>query len=185
MPLILIIAAILSAASSCLAAEISAVEVKQANNELIVTAALQPDEKLVEDLNNGLSKELVFYIDLFRHWKFWPDEFVIGQRIVRSLQIDPIKREYIGTNAEGTVTTIKRFKDLDSMMTWATNITNLKLTNIRVLESDEYYVKVTVESKLKKLPSVVGYLLFFVPTKEFNISKDSTIFRIQNSRVSR
>ncbi|HTZ17414.1 MAG TPA: DUF4390 domain-containing protein [Dissulfurispiraceae bacterium] len=162
--------------TACFAAEISGVDVRQANNELIVSTTLQPDEKLIEDLNNGLSKEIVFYIDLFRHWKLWPDEFVIGQKIVRTLQIDPIKREFVGTSVEGNVKIIKRFKDLNSMIAWAINISNIKLTNVKVLESDDYYVKVTAESRLK--PSVIGYIIFFLPSKEFSVVRDSQIFRI-------
>lgn len=180
-----VILAVICPTTSVFSSEIAAVSVKQVNSEIFVTTALQPDQKFIEDLNNGLSKEIVFYIDLFRHWKLWPDEFVLGQKIVRILQIDPIKRECIGTNIEGNVKTLKRFKDLDSMIAWAANIADLKLTNVKVLEPDDYYVKVTVESNLKKLPAVVGYLLFFVPSKEFNISKDSSAFKIPSLQVSR
>jgi hypothetical protein len=170
-------------ATSVFSSEIATVSVTQANSEIFVTTALQPDPKFIEDLNNGLSKEIVFYIDLFRHWKLWPDEFVLGQKIVRVLQIDPIKREYVGSDIEGNVKTIRRFKDLDSMIVWAINIVDLKLTNVKVLEPDEHYVKVTVESSLKKLPAVVGYLLFFVPSKEFSISRDSAAFKIISPQV--
>jgi hypothetical protein len=179
------ILAIICPATPVFPSEIAAISVKQVNSEIFVTTALQPDQKFIEDLNNGLSKEIVFYIDLFRHWKLWPDEFVLGQKIVRILQIDAIKRECIGTNLEGNVKTLKRFKDLDSMIAWAANIADLKLTNVKVLEPDDYYVKVTVESNLKKLPAVVGYLLFFVPSKEFSISKDSSAFKIPSLQVSR
>lgn len=103
----LVISLILAEPGSGFASEIAAIGIKQANNELFVTAALQPDQKLVDDLGSGLSKELVFYIDLFRHWKVWPDEFVLGKKIVRVLQSDPIKREYIGSSTEGNIRTIK------------------------------------------------------------------------------
>ncbi len=180
-----VILAVICPTTSVFSSEIAPVSIKQVNSEIFVTTALQPDQKFIEDLNNGLSKEIVFYIDLFRHWKLWPDEFVLGQKIVRILQIDPIKRECIATNIEGNVKTLKRFKDLDSMIAWAANIADLKLTNVKVLEPDDYYVKVTVESNLKKLPAVVGYLLFFVPSKEFSISKDSSAFKIPSLQVSR
>jgi hypothetical protein len=180
-----VIFAIICPATSVFSSEIAAVSVKQANSEIFVATALQPDQKFIDDLNNGLSKELVFYIDLFRHWKLWPDEFVLGQKIVRVLQIDPIKREYIGTSIEGNIKTIRRFKDLDSMIVWAANIIDLKLTNTKIFEPDDYYVKVTVESNLKKLPAVVGYLLFFVPSKEFSISRDSSVFKIPSPQVAR
>ncbi|HMK55716.1 MAG TPA: DUF4390 domain-containing protein [Dissulfurispiraceae bacterium] len=179
------VAASLPILGAAAASEIAPVVVRQAGNEVIVTAALLPDQKLIDDLNSGLSKELVFYIDLFRHWSIWPDEFVLGKKIVRVLQSDPIKREYVGTSTEGNIRTIKRFKDLDSMMAWAMNISDLKLTNIKALEADDYYIKVTVESNLKKLPPVIGYLLFFTPSKEFSLSKDSTHFRVPEHKEAK
>lgn len=169
-----------SAPESGLASELTPIAVKQANSDLFVTATLQPDQKLIDDLGQGLSKELVFYVDLFRHWKIWPDEFVLGKKIVRVLKSDPIKREYTGSSTEGSLRTIKRFKDLDSMIAWAININDLKLTNVKALQPDEYYIKVTAESNIRKLPPVIGYLLFFTPSKEFSVSADSLPFRIPN-----
>ncbi|HMK61322.1 MAG TPA: DUF4390 domain-containing protein [Dissulfurispiraceae bacterium] len=175
---VFITVAIIPLTGTAAASEIAPIVVEQVNNEVIITTALQPDQKLIDDLDSGLSKELVFYVDLFRHWHIWPDEFVLGKRIVRVLQSDPIKREYIGTSTEGNVRTIKRFKDLGSMVAWAMNVFDFKLTNVKALEADDYYIKVTVESNLKKLPPVIGYLLFFTPTKEFSLSKNSNLFRI-------
>ncbi|MBI3593199.1 MAG: hypothetical protein HY099_06955 [Nitrospirae bacterium] len=57
-------------------------------------------------------------------------------------------------------------------------ISDMKLTNIRELETGTYFVKVTAESRMKKLPPVIGYLLFFVPEKEFSVSKNSQTFQI-------
>ncbi|MGO9379398.1 MAG: DUF4390 domain-containing protein [Dissulfurispiraceae bacterium] len=175
----------LPAPESGLAAEITPVVANQIDNELFVTTTLQPDEKLVTDLGNGLSKELVFYVDLFRHWTIWPDEFVLGKKIIRVLKSDPIKREYIGSSTDGNIRTIKRFKDLESMISWAIDITNLKLTNVKALDPDEYYVKVTAESNLRKLPPVIGYLLFFTPNKEFSVSANSPLFKIPAMQEAR
>lgn len=57
-------------------------------------------------------------------------------------------------------------------------INSLPLINIRGIEPGDYYIKVTVESRLRSLPPVVGYLLFFIPEKEFSVSKDSSPFRL-------
>jgi hypothetical protein len=57
-------------------------------------------------------------------------------------------------------------------------IIELKLTNIRELDPGEYFVKITVDSKIRKLPPVIGYILFFVSENEFSISKDSQRFQI-------
>ncbi|NTU42804.1 MAG: DUF4390 domain-containing protein [Nitrospirales bacterium] len=160
------------------ATEISAVQVRINNNEISVSASLRPDVRMTEDIATGLSKEIVFYIDLFRVWSIWPDEFVTGRKISRLLLNDPIKREYTGESTEGKSRTVKKFRDADSMIAWAMNITDLKIANSHELEAGTYFVKVTADSLLRKLPPVIGYFLFFVPEKEFSLSKDSPRFTI-------
>jgi hypothetical protein len=158
--------------------EISAVQVKLNNNDIYVSASLRPDSKVMEEINAGLSKEFVFYVDLFRVWKIWPDEFVSGRKIVKVIASDPIKREYTAENREGGLHTIKRFREMDSMIAWALSLADLKVANTRELEPGTYFVKVSAESLLRKLPPVVGYLLFFVPEKEFSVFRDSPRFSV-------
>ncbi len=148
------------------------------NNELYVIASINPESRFKENIAEGISKELTFYIDLFRVWKIWPDEFVRGKTITRILKSDPIKREYYALNTEGNVTAEKRFKDIDSMISWAFNIADYKLTDLKDIESGKYFVKVTVESNIRKLPPLIGYFLFFLSEKEFSISTNSLKFMI-------
>lgn len=163
----------------CSAAELAEVGVRLENNELYVTASLKPDPKIMEELNAGLTKELVFYLDLFRVWSVWPDEFVLGKKIVRVIKSNPIKREHVAGSIDGVVHLEKRFKDLDAMVDWAVTIPELKLTNVRELESGLYFVKVTVESKVRKLPPVIGPVIsIFLRDKEFTLEKDSPQFMI-------
>lgn len=161
-----------------LAMEISSVNVRLSNNDLYVSASVKPDAKFMEDMNEGMSKEVTFYIDLFRVWDVWPDEFVLGKKVVNILRSNQIKREYTATSIHGNIQLEKRFKDLESMLGWAMNVHEMKLANIRELDPAIYFVKVTVESRIRKLPPVIGYLLFFVPEKEFSISKNSPHFQI-------
>ncbi len=147
------------------------------NNEISVTTSLSPEAKFVEDLNEGMTKELVFYIDMFRVWKIWPDEFVKGRKISRILKSDPIRREYIAISIDGNVSIEKRFKDIDSMLSWSLNITDIKLTGVNNLEAGKYFVKATVESNIKKLPPVIGYFLFFISEREFSVSRNSHKFQ--------
>lgn len=165
-------------ATSSLAIEISVVNTKINNNDIYVTTSVKPDVKFIEDMNNGLSKELIFYIDLFRTWSIWPDEFVTGKKLIKILKSNPIKREFVAANIDGNTHIEKRFKDLESMLEWTMNIIDLKVTNIKELDPGDYFVRVTVDSRIRKLPPVIGYFLFFVPEKEFSISKDSQKFEI-------
>lgn len=157
-------------------------EVKLANSDLFVSFSLSLDEKSLEAIRGGVDKELKFYVDLFRIWKIWPDEFVLGKAYVKTLKVDPIKKEYIATSSDGSVQIEKRFKSFESMMDWVVAFRDLKLTNIRELEPGQYFVRVTVESKIRKLPPVIGYLFIFVSENEFRVMKDSTVFTIEGSR---
>lgn len=160
------------------AADIPSVNVKIINDEIYVSTSFLPDKKFISDLNNGLSKEITFFIDLFRVWNIWPDEFVYGLKVTKILKSDTIKREYIATSIVGNNRIEKRFRDIDSMMEWGLNISDIKLLNIKEFEKGEYFIKVTVESKIRKLPPVIGYFLFFIPETEFSISKRSTTFSL-------
>ncbi len=96
-----------------------------------VTTALSLDEKSLQELNNGMTKEFRFYIDLFRVWKIWPDEFVLNKSFIRTLKCDPVKKEFLATSSDGNTIIQKRFKSLESMIQWALSINDLKLANTR------------------------------------------------------
>jgi hypothetical protein len=161
---------------SVFGAEITGPDVRLMDNEIVVTTGLVLDDKNLNDLKNGISKEITIYIDLFRVWKIWPDEFMAGKKFVRTLKSDPVKKEHIATSFDGTTLIEKRFKDFDSMLKWTLNIKDLKLLNTKELEPSEYFIRATAESRLRKLPPVIGYMLFFVPEKEFKVTRDSSFF---------
>jgi hypothetical protein len=156
-------------------ADIAGIEAHVVNGEVLVNTALSLDDKNLTDLKNGISKEITFYVDLFRLWKSWPDEFIAGKKIVKTLRSDPIKKEYVATSLDGTLLIEKRFKSFDSMVSWALSIKNIRLADVRELQQADYFVRVTVESRLRKLPPVIGYLLFFVPENDFRLQKDSPL----------
>lgn len=162
------------------AAEVSTPEVRIVNGDIMVSAEITLNEKWIADLKSGISKELTLYVDLFRVWSVWPDEFIIGKKVINTLTSDPVKGEFIGTSFDGLTQIKKRFKDFNSMLRWALNIRDLKVANIKELEDSEYFIRIIVESRLRKLPPVIGYLFFFVPEKEFKIIKDSPKFLVRN-----
>jgi hypothetical protein len=68
------------------------------------------------------------------------------------------------------------------MIRWTLSVKDMKLTNIREIEAGQYFVRVTVESKIRKLPPVIGYLFIFVSENEFKVVKDSGVFTIEGAR---
>lgn len=159
------------------AMEISTVDVQIQNSEIKASATLKPDQKFVRELSDGLSKELIIYVDLFRVWKIWPDEFVQGVRLTRLIRSDPVKREHVVTQIEGSKRTEMRFADLGTLTEWAMKVSGQGVGRTDELDKGTYFIKITVESQIKKLPPVVGYFLFFIPEKEFSVSKNSSPFQ--------
>jgi hypothetical protein len=94
------------------------------------------------------------------------------------LKSDPVKIEYIATSRDENTLVKKRFKSFQSMIQWALSISNLKLANIRDIEPGIYFVRVSAESKIRKLPPVIGYFMIFLPENEFKITKDSSFITI-------
>ncbi len=152
---------------------ISGPEVKLINNEIYVSFALTLEDKGIQEIRQGIDKELKFYIDLFKVWKVWPDEFVLGRFYLRTLKSDPIKKEYVATSFDGSVIIERRFRSFESMFDWTLAVRDLKLTNTRELEPGQYFVRITAESRIRKLPPVIGYLFIFISENEFRITKDS------------
>lgn len=157
-------------------------EVKIVNNDIYVSFSLNLEDKKLQEIKRGIDKELKLNVDLFRIWKVWPDEFVLGKMNIRTLKSDPVKNEYVSTSLDGNTLIEKRFKSFESMISWALSVKDMKLTNIREMDPGEYFVRVTIESKIRKLPPVIGYLFIFLSENEFKIVKDSGALVIEGAR---
>ena len=157
-------------------------EVRIVNNDIYVSFSLSLEEKNLQEIRQGIDKELKIYVDLFKVWKVWPDEFVLGKTYTRTLKADPIKKEYVSTSLDGNTLIERRFKSFESMISWALSVKDTKLINIREIEPGQYFVKITIESKIRKLPPVIGYLFIFVSENEFKIVKDSSSFAIEGAK---
>lgn len=156
--------------------EIVGPQVRILDNQIRVTASLTLNEKSLGELRNGVTKDLTFTIDLFRVWKMWPDEFVVGKSIIRTLKSDPVTMAYQATSNDGATIVRKKFKSFESMLEWGLLISDLKIANTKDLEKGVYFVRVTVESRIRKLPPVIGHFMIFLPETEFTIRKDSPAF---------
>jgi hypothetical protein len=158
--------------------EIGTVYVEIKEDSLIVNSDLHLDEDQIEDLQNGIEKEITFYVDLFRQWSVWPDEFISGIRIKRKIKSDPVKNEF-SINSNGNESNDEqRFSSLASLLSEALSLKDVKLSSINHLRPGRYFVKVSAESRIRKLAPIIGYLLFFVPEMEFKVEKNSDIFEI-------
>ena len=160
------------------AAELAGPYVKHLEGNIHVDTSITLASEELKDIRKGISKEVVFYIDLFRVWNNWPDEFIAGTKFKRTILCDPIKREYVSTSLNESQLIEKRFSNCEDLLVWALSVEDHMLSTSRGLAAAPYYVKVKAESRLRRLPPVVGYLFFFVKEKEFEITGTSTTFRL-------
>lgn len=157
-------------------------DVRLLGNDIYASFSLLLDDRMLQDIREGRDKEIRLSIDLFRVWHKWPDEFVLGKTYARTLRADPIKKEYVASSYDGSTITEKRFRSFESMIAWTLSVRDLKLTSTRELEPSQYFVRITIESRVKKLPPVIGHFLIFMSENEFKIKKDSAFFAIEGPR---
>lgn len=162
--------------------EISGPEVSVRGGDIHVSFELKTDPKFVQGMKEGIDKELKFYVDLFRVWNIWPNEFILGKSYTKTVKADPIKEEYVATSLRGNVLIEKRFRSFNSMLKWVLSFTDVKLAATRDLEPGRYFVRVTVESRIRKLPPVIGYFIIFLSEDEFKIHKDSGVFAVGETK---
>jgi len=148
------------------------------DNSLLVDLQIIPSEEFKDDFKNGLSKNIVILIELYKKWSIIPDEFISGTQIQKIMISDPIKDEFIIKSIEGEILKEKRFKNYQEALNWALNIETVKIGGIDKLPGGKYYIKVTVQSNIKKLPSVLEHLLFFIPRYEKKITIESKSFTL-------
>jgi hypothetical protein len=161
------------------AAEVSQPQVVLRGDDLHVTARLVLDEPLQREIRDGVEKKLVFYLDLFRAWYKWPDEFIAGKKLERLVRCDNIKGEYAMTTEEwGRPPVQARFESCDALLAEALAVEDMKFVSMKEFEHGRYFVRVTAESRLRNLLPLFGKMFFFVKEKEFEARADSKVVRM-------
>ena len=94
-----------------------------------------------------------------------------------------MKKEYIASSFDGERLVEKRFRSFESMTRWALTFSNFYLTNMKGLASGTYFVRITAESRLGNIPSLFSEIFFFLPNREFNVSRDSALFKWNGSSL--
>ncbi len=168
--------------ASALTSEILGPEVKIQNSDIIVSTGIDYLEDIEDTIESGIQKEIVFTLELFRVWSFWPDEFVVSKKVQRTIKYDNLRGEYMASSFDGTTRINEKFKDFNIMTTWAFKVDGINLVNIRELEPGSYYLRVVVESKSRELPRVIGLLMLFIPEVEMSLAKESEPFNVGDKR---
>jgi hypothetical protein len=159
------------------AAEIIGPDVISSETEARVGLAVVIDDEFVQQIKKGFQKEFTIYVDLFRTWDVWPDEFIRGVKIIRTIKADTVKGEYKATSFDGATIIEKRFASFEQMMQWALIVRDAKIPMSDISDRESHFIRVTVESRKQNLPKMIGYILFFTDSKDFKVFKDSAPFK--------
>jgi hypothetical protein len=173
------IAALALAAALAAAAEGASFRAPEARVEaerIVVSARLELTAREAGELKKGIAKEIDLFVDLFRVWNLWPDEFVEGRKVTRALSCDPVKKEYHASSLEGSRQVEKRFGSCEELMDWALSVRDVSLPVPHAPEPAMYFVRVIAEGKRSRMPPFVNMLFFFVSDDEFRATADSARF---------
>jgi hypothetical protein len=176
---LLLFVAIVFSPSTVHSAEISGPSITIEDDNILASTGLSYLGKLESTIESGIEKKIVFTLELFRVWNLWPDEFVMTKKIIRTIRYDNLRGHYFVTSRDGVSLVQKKFKDFHTMKAWAFKIEDIHIANIKELEPGDYYMRVLVESKSKKLPAVIGILMLFVPEVEMVMTKESKPFNVE------
>ena len=181
--IIVILTSFLILTSSLATAEILGPEIKIEGNDILVNTGLTNTAEIEAMINSGVEKEILFTIELFRLWNFWPDEFVASKKIQRIIKYDNLRGQYLILSYDGKLQIEKKFKDFDaSMKNWVFTVNKINLANTKELEPGKYYIRIVVESKSRELPPVIGLLMLFIPEVEMSFAKESQVFIVEDIR---
>lgn len=163
----------------------SDVIVNYGSEDILVSSTLIGgfSKDFADALMNGFEKELIFYIEIYRKWNFWPDEFILSRRIQRTIKYDGMKKVYYASTYDGLYLEEKVFDDHERMKTWISKIADAKVTQLNLLKPKAvYFVRMKAESKFRRLPPILENILFFVATKDFETPwKKSAFFSIKGN----
>ena len=111
---LLVCCVLITTPETALSAEILGPGIMIRNNNILVNTGLKDINDLISSINSGVEKEIVFTVELFRVWKFWPDEFVVSKKIRRTIQFDNLRSRYFVSENSANSEIKKKFKECNA-----------------------------------------------------------------------
>jgi len=120
-----------------------------------------------EDIQNGIPKDLFYYLLLKRRQPLWFDEELLSKTIKFTVKYDLLKKQFYVTRSIDSMVQQEVMEDFGTMKRLISNINNVKIADSKMLNlEDTYYISVKAEMKAAKLPFYQEYFLFFIPFLE-------------------
>ena len=157
------------------------------NGEVAVSAGLirWTNAHIKEDLNNGIPKDLYYYILLKKRQPGWFDEEIVTRTIKHTIKYDVLKKQYsITTRMDGQMSqkTVESFEEMAGLIS---RIDHVKITTAKRMKTRHtYYVSVKAEMRATNVPFYLEYILFFIPALELDTpwADSSPFYALEESR---
>ena len=141
------------------------------NNEIHVSAELIRwiDSQIMEDIQNGISKDLFYTLILMKKIPIWYDEEISTKTIKHTFKYDILKKQYLITTQEEGETSQQIAETAREMINLISKINNVTMILPKTLKKRHtYYMSVKAEMKASRLPFYLDYILFFIPALELD-----------------
>jgi hypothetical protein len=152
------------------------------NNDIIVSLAVGNPEELEAAIRSGVEKEIIYTIELLRVWNFWPDEFIVSKRVIRTVKYDNLREHYRIISMDGmsrSETIIKA--DSRSLKKSIFTVKAVNLVNIKELLPGMYYIRAIIETKSIEQFPLIGFIMHFIPESEITLAEESEPFLVEAS----
>ena len=156
---------------------IANLSVVMADGKILVSADLIRgfSQTTMEEIQNGIPKDLYYYILLKKRQPLWFDEELRSKTVKYTVKYDLLKKQYLITKRIDRSVRKEVTDSFDGMKRLISTIKNVKIAQTDVLDSREtYYVSVKAEMKASQQPYYLDYLLFFIPFLEVDTPWAST-----------
>lgn len=143
--------------------------------------------ELRRDIDDGIAKDLYFYILLKKRQPGWFDEEVAAKTIRHTLKYDTLKKQYLITLRDGDSALQRveaRFEDAADLISRLRNVTLTTEKRLRLRHT--YYISVKAEMRATKVPFYLEYILFFIPALELDTpwADSAPIYAIETRDVA-
>ncbi len=141
------------------------------NGEVAVSAELIRwyNQTIKDDLNNGIPKDLYYYILLKKRQPGWFDEEIVSRTIKHTIKYDVLKKQYSITTRTDGQTTQKTVESFEEMADLISRIDPVKITTAKRMKARHtYYVSVKAEMRTTNVPFYLEYVFFFIPALELD-----------------
>lgn len=155
--------------------------VNKDDGNVIINASILFDEGFNRDITHaiqsGVETTFIYKIELKKDRLMWFDKRLLRLLVKKVIKYDTLKKEYncierqVGNKKEVIKETSHIFNDISKATEWLSHLNEISLdTKRHVLMNlkGKYNIRVKAEIKPIKFWFPFNYILFFIPTSEFN-----------------